>query len=329
MKCTNKYISLILILILALSFSGCSDNSELATYEVYTTSRAYGILNSSSIYSAGDTPFFAKDICVAEFADIGTASVDAYIAQASGCFNLSKNEVVFAQNIYDKIYPASTTKIVTCILACEYGNFDAMFTASAHAVDQESDSSVIKLKEGDTISLNDLLYGLMLRSGNDAAVVIAEGIGGTEEAFIQKMNDFVTSLGCTSTHFVNPNGLHDENHYTSVYDMYLIMNYAVKNPDFVKYLSANKYSASYLDKIGKTKNVDWESTNKYTNLSTSMPLGFNGIGGKTGTTGAAGYCLVQLSTNAENEYVMSLVYNADGRSNLYYYMNQILQTFGN
>ena len=166
----------------------------------------------------------------------------------------------------------------------------------------------------------------MLRSGNDAAVTIAEGISGDQEKFAELMNSTAKSLGATNSHFVTPNGLHDENHYTSVYDMYLILNAALENPDFYQIFTANSYTASYTSG-GEAKTAEWSSTNQYQTGKVRTPSGFTILGGKTGTTGAAGYCLVLLSENEEHERIITIVFNADCRSNLYLLMNEILSNY--
>ena len=131
----------------------------------------------------------------------------------------------------------------------------------------------------------------MLRSGNDAAVAIAEHISGSSEEFVVLMNAEAKALGATGSHFVTPNGLHDEEHYSTVYDMYLFMNAAVKNEP--------------------------------------MPEGVTVIGGKTGTTGEAKYCLVQYNENTAKEPVISIVLKADSRDNMYLLMSEMLKNFAN
>ncbi|WP_242944640.1 D-alanyl-D-alanine carboxypeptidase family protein [Pseudobutyrivibrio sp. OR37] len=324
MKCINKIFSIILILCLMLSLVGCkSDDTSVATYDMYDTSTVYGITHNGS---SSDIELFAKDLCVTGTEDLGTSAVDSQVAGAAGAFNTTEQTVVYAQKIHEKMYPASTTKIMTAYIACLYGDLDEFYTVSANAVKQDSDSSVINLKEGDVISLRDLLYGLMLRSGNDAAVTIAEGISGDVETFVAKMNETAKSLGATNTNFVTPNGLHDENHYTSVYDMYLILNAAMKNETFYNIFTASNYTANYTSG-GSPKTVEWNTTNQYTTGKITTPSGFTIIGGKTGTTGAAGYCLVLLSENEDHDKIISIVFNADCRSNLYLLMNEILSNY--
>ena len=116
---------------------------------------------------------------------------------------------------------------------------------------------------GDLLTLRDLLYGLMLPSGNDSAVAIAEYVGGTEENFMEMVNEEAQNLMATGTHFVTPNGLHDEDHYTTAYDMYLIFNEAVKYDEFVDIISADSYTAQITGADGAVRSVTWEPTSFY------------------------------------------------------------------
>ena len=230
-------------------------------------------------------------------------------------------------HIYEKIYPASTTKILTALLAIENGNLDQSYIVSENAVNQESDSSVCNLHAGDQVTLRQLLYGLMLRSGNDAAVAIAEAVSGDIDSFAKLMNERARTIGAFHSHFINPNGLHDEEHYTTVYDMYRIFEEALKNEEFRKILTTQMFVADYTDSAGMPVHQEWQTTNKYLlNLETA-PEGITVLGGKTGTTNPAGYCLVLLSKNSSEEEIISIVMKADCRYNLYYFMNQILDGY--
>ncbi len=324
MRCINKICSYVLIVCISFSLIGCKNSEEsIGSYRLYDSSAIYGITQNAS---SSNVDLFAKNLCVTGPEDLGVSGVDSQVAGAAGAFNTTEQSVVYAQKIHERMYPASTTKILTAYIACEYGDLDKTYTVSANAVDQASDSSVCNLKEGDIITLRDLLYGLMLRSGNDAAVAIAEAISGDVESFAELMNSTAKSLGATNSNFITPNGLHDENHYTSVYDMYLILNAAIENQDFYNIFTASKYTANYTSG-GSSKTVDWNSTNQYQTGNVSTPSGFTILGGKTGTTGAAGYCLVLLSENEDHDRLITIVFNADCRSNLYLLMNQILSNY--
>lgn len=328
MKCTNKILSLLLVLALACT-AGCGTNTEalVTPYDVYGTTRAVGLSASGE---ADSKAYFSSGLCVSEDVSVGTDTTDSQVAEGAGVFNLGTGNVVYAKNIYERLYPASTTKILTAYIALKYcDDLDAFVTVSENAVNQASDSSVCNLKAGDVIKLKDLLYGLMLRSGNDAAVAIAEYISGDVDSFAALMNQEAAALGATRSHFVNPNGLPDENHYTSVYDMYLLFAKAIENETFVDIISTKSYDVVYTNAEGKAVEQTWDNTNQYLTGATKTPEGFQVIGGKTGTTGEAGYCLVLYSYNASNQPIISIVFKADGKSNLYLLMNEMLSGFAN
>lgn len=306
---------------------GCSkkDAAVSNAYDVFETTQTTGI----SAFAASDKQnYFAENLCVIEDTELGTDTTTSHVAEGAGVFNLASNSVVYAKNIYDKLYPASTTKILTAYLALKYcDNLDVTVTVSDYAADQASDSSVCNLKAGDRISMRDLLYGLMLRSGNDAAIAIAEHISGDVTSFAALMNEEAARLGASRSHFVNPNGLPDSEHYTCVYDLYLIMAAAVEEPLFVDLISTKEFDVSYIDSEGNIITTTWENTNQYLNGNSETPDGFEIIGGKTGTTGDAGYCLVLYSKNADAEPIISIVLKADGKANLYLLMNEMLRGF--
>lgn len=290
----------------------------------------YSVYNSKlSVYDTDTTEssFFATDLCVTDRADLGTDKTDSTVAEGGGVFNLTTGEVTYSQNMFGKMYPASTTKILTAYIIIRDCNMSDMVTVSANAVDQASDSSICNLREGDVISVKNLLYGQMLASGNDAAIALAEFHSGTVEAFVDEMNATAKNLGATSSHFVNPNGLPDEDHYTTIYDMYLIFKEAVQYEDFVSIIGNKEVTVNYLNKKGDAVEKTWSNTNRYISGKYDAPEGFTILGGKTGTTNAAGYCLVLYSMNPEGDKIISIVFKADGRSNLYHLMSQMLSGF--
>lgn len=314
--------------IAAVFMSGCGQTavSYDNPYDIYSTSADYGLASEGS---GSEKTYFSQNLCVADDVNIGNDTTDSQVAEGAGTFNLATNTVTYAQNIYEKLYPASTTKILTAYIALKYGNLEDYVTVSENAADQASDSSVCGLKAGDVVQLKDLLYGMMLKSGNDAAIAIAEHIGGSVEGFADMMNQEALAMGATRSHFVNPNGLPDENHYTSVYDLYLIFQNAVQNQTFLDIISTMSYDVVYTDVNGAGVEKTWENTNQYLTGKEKAPEGITVVGGKTGTTGAAGYCLVLYSYNASGQPIVSIVLKADGKSNLYLLMNEMLSGFAN
>lgn len=238
-------------------------------------------------------------------------------------FNLDKNEVLFAQNIHEKAYPASITKIMTAILTLKYGNMEDVITINENAVNLEEGSTEIGFLPGDQVTLRELFYGLLVYSGNDAAMAIAEHIGGNVENFVEMMNSEAQSIGATNTHFVNPTGLHDEDHYTTVYDIYLMLAEAMKYEEFLNVTQLGSYDLTYT-RDGETLKSHLDSTDRYLTRQVTPPKNVTVLGGKTGTTGAAGSCLALITQNAYGEPFISIVLHAPTKADLYENMNQIL-----
>ncbi len=198
-----------------------------------------------------------------------------------------------------RVFPASTTKILTCIIALEKGNLDDMVNVSAKAVDFGRGNSLMGLEEGDAYSLRDLLYGMMLPSGNDAAIAIAEHIAGSTDAYAELMNQKASEIGMTNSHFVTVHGKQNDNHYTTVRDMAVLTAYALnKSPkcaEFREIVGAKEYVAESGPRAITLVNsnrmlVDTPASEDLPNpISCLYP---DAIGVKTGDTNAAGKCLI-------------------------------------
>lgn len=243
---------------------------------------------------------------------------------AAALFQLDEGHVVYADNIHERIYPASTTKILTIYLALKYGTLTDVVTVGENAVGVPLDSSRAGLRQGDQLTLEDLLYGLMLPSGNDSAVAIAEYISGSEEAFAELMNNEAKMLGATNSNFVNPHGYQDENHYTTAYDLYLILNECVKYDTFLEVVSAAQYHTRITQKNGTYREVTWNQSNQFVNGARPAPEGVTVIGGKTGTTDEAGACLVLYAEGNDSSSYISIVMGADNRTILYDNMTNLM-----
>ena len=211
------------------------------------------------------------------------------------------NGVLYGKDEDKIMHPASTTKIMTAILALESGKLDEPLVITPEAVNTEPSSLGLKL--GDKITLREALTGMMLVSGNDAAVAVAQTIAGSVPAFAKMMNDKAKKLGAVNTHFRNPHGLTDQYHYSTAHDMAIIASYAMKNPEFRQIVSKKAYNMHYLD--GHTMYVT--TTNRF--LKSNF-LGANGI--KTGFTNAAGDCLVASATRGKKTMI-AVFYNDDYR----------------
>lgn len=268
-------------------------------------------------------PAFAENLCVAN-ENIGLGGISlASASEKSALLDVEEKEVMFAQGLHDKAYPASITKIMTAILAIKYGDMNAPVTISQTAVTLEEGSQVCGFQTGDIVTMDELFHGLLVYSGNDAAMAIAEHIGGSVEHFVEMMNEEARNIGATNTNFVNPSGLHDENHYTTVYDIYLMLNEALNYEYFVDTMQLGVYNLT-LTRGSETILTHLDSTDHYLTGEESSPENVTVLGGKTGTTSQAGSCLAILSQNAYGKPYVSIVLNATTKTNLYNDMNQLL-----
>ncbi|MDR5658157.1 D-alanyl-D-alanine carboxypeptidase family protein [Serpentinicella sp. ANB-PHB4] len=216
----------------------------------------------------------------------GTVDVSGGI-QASGqaaiVLDVSSGTILYEKNIYEKLPMASTTKIMTALLAIENADLDKIVTV--HPSAQGIEGSSIYLEANEKIKMKDLVYGLMLRSGNDAAIAIACEIGGSVEEFVDLMNTRASEIGANNTNFVNPNGLYDVNHYTTAYDLGLITKEALSNPTFREIVSTKMWVA------------ERSSSYKYfSNKNKILSQYDGGDGVKTGFTKKSGRCLVASAT---------------------------------
>ena len=169
----------------------------------------------------------------------------------------------------------------------------------------------------------------MLPSGNDAGAAIAVHIAGSIPDFAAMMNEEAKAIGATGTHFTNPHGLTDEDHYTTAYDLYLIYNEAMKEPEFRKIVGTPSYYAEYVDQAGETVTQTWKMGNQFLTGDRETPEGVTVTGGKTGTTSAAGYCLIISSQADSGEEYISVVLKADSRPALYDNMTNLVNKIVN
>ena len=222
-------------------------------------------------------------------------------AEAAVLMSASNRKVLYAVNPEAYMYPASTTKIVTLLVALEKGKLDSVVTVSPGAANCEGSS--LELRSGDKLTLRDLLYGLMLVSGNDAAEAVAEHVGGSIPKFAALMNAKADQLGATRTHFSNPHGLPDPiNHFTTALDLAKITAAAMGNPEFNKIVSTREYTVNFRNRAP----VRIANTNRLLRTYSSA------TGVKTGSTQEAGDCLV-ASARRGNVSLIAVLLNDDER----------------
>ncbi|MDT8903101.1 D-alanyl-D-alanine carboxypeptidase family protein [Anaeroselena agilis] len=222
-------------------------------------------------------------------------------ARAGVLIDAKTGEVLFEKNSRDRNAPASTTKIMTAILAIENGRLDDPVRVSLRAAATRGSS--MHLYSGQILSLRELITGLLMRSGNDAAVAIAEHLDGSSDAFVARMNERARTLGATDTHFRNPHGLSAPGHYSSAYDLALLARYALADPTFAAIVGSKEISIEWLDRRGREKDINLRNTNKLLWMLEEAD------GVKTGTTGEAGPCLVSSATRGNHKLIAVVLHD--------------------
>lgn len=251
-------------------------------------------------FLGGLTEYFGPSINVEKGSVLDTdqsvkVSSAAPIISAEGAILINQRDgsVLYEKDADKKLYPASTTKIMTTLLALEIleeidGAMDSKITIPADAVGVEGSS--LCLKEGEVVTAEELLYGAMLQSGNDAATALAICFGATEGAFVERMNEKAKELGCRATNFVNPSGLFDENHFTTARDLAKISSYAMKNDTFRQIASSKEWSGE-------------GSSGSFVNKNKTVREYEGATGIKIGYTKKSGRTLVASAKRGEDELI--------------------------
>ncbi len=318
-------------------------------------------------------PGMAAELCVSNETVMPNGELES-APFAAGLFDLNNKEVLYGKNIHEVVQPASITKLLTALVALKYGTLDDKVTVSKNALITEYGAKLCGFYPGDDLTLEQALYGLLVYSGNDAGVVIAEHISGSVEEFSKLMNSEAKAIGATNTNFVNPHGLTAENHQTTIYDLYLIFAELMNYPKFLEIIQTKSYTyypnnptVVYAEvkeevvsqnqtetNVGSDvmietdeslvtatelpanqyimvrKPVDrtqliWENTNWFFTGEADSPENVTIIGGKTGTTSAAGACLILLVEGNDGNKYISVVMRAQNKPNLYLQMSDLLK----
>lgn len=231
----------------------------------------------------------------------GGARLPVVTAKAAILVDNATGKVIWANNPDEPLPPASTTKIVTAMLALQSGRLDESFSVTDEA--SQEPPSKISLRSGWRVRLNDLVYALLMNSANDAAVVIAEGLADSVRQFAAKMNVHAYALGASNTHFVNPNGLPAEDHYTTARDLATLFSHGLENPQFREIL--NTTATSFTPTEGSRRVISLHTKNRLLN---GYPIK---VIGKTGWTRAAGKCFVGAGMANGREVIVAVLGSTD------------------
>ena len=282
---SNKKLATLIIIIITVSAVSITASTGIHFFErnnPAVASSKISVAAQQKLISENKAKYYPKtDWLSAHPQDLQLSSKAAVI------LDYNTNEVLLDNNMHAKLPPASITKVLTTVVALENFKPDQLCTVSQEAADTEPYKIV--MKAGEKMSVRDLIYGMMMISANDAAEVVAECDPGGKEAFIAKMNQKITDLGLTDSHFVTPNGLDDPNHLTSAFDMATITEYAIRtHPDFLTYMGrVDDYSVAA---------TDHNEPHSYYQLSTLLKTYPGMEGAKTGFTYDAGNTYIGVAS---------------------------------
>jgi D-alanyl-D-alanine carboxypeptidase (penicillin-binding protein 5/6) len=322
-KFLKKFICLIIATTMITNITGCkSAEDELVAF--YSSDDNVVNTDIGQFLIGRTAPLLTEDkLC---YITNNQLEADSNLnCNAAILIDVTDNKLIQAQNIYDKIYPASITKLLTAYVVLKYGNMDDEITIEEDDCGiTEAGAQLIGFKKGDVIKVSDLLYCLLVYSGNDSATALAEYIAGSESAFCDKMNEEAKKLGCNNTHYTNPHGLHDENHYTCAYDVYIVLEACMQYELFKTISQTVDYEFTHKTIDGTYATKSFSTTNKFKLGNYELPAGVTILGGKTGNTYAAGSNLIMnISTEDGKEYVVGLFGEADSES-LYTQMTYLI-----
>lgn len=260
--------------------------------------------------------------------EVPNVGADGYFIASLDRYNASFSKY---HNSYKKLPMASLTKLMTCLVVLENcKDLNEQYYVTQDAIDLDKDVSKCNLKSGDKVTVIDLLYGLMVPSGNDAAMVLAENLVDSYDNFIIMMNNEAERIGAINSHFANPHGLDSEYHYSTAYDLFLITRELTKYPIFKDLSMCKEYTAHILQSDGSMRDEKWENTNYFVTEELLMSGNVSLLGGKTGTTTNAGNCLVLYTKHKKTGYeYISVVLNAKSKRNSYYNSNALLSAITN
>jgi len=321
-----RALSLIICVVFLLTAcsSGGSQSASSFFAEVYDTVSQENdeAKKASQKEDSNLIPFMYEDICYSP-EDVSNNNLDENIPCKSAiAFNINTSEILYSKNMHKKIYPASTTKLMTALITIRYASMkDVVIIDEDNCGITLSGAQLSGFKKGDRITIEDLLYCLLVYSANDAALALARHIGGTERGFVKMMNKEAAEIGCINTSFVNPHGLHDPNHYTTAYDMYLIFNECLKYESLKAIFKTVGYTVNIISADSTIKSLYVEPTNLYFKGNYTAPKGLYVCGGKTGDTVAAGKCLMLYSEDYDGQGFITEIFGVESKDVLYNSMN--------
>ena len=330
----KRLLALLLCFVLVLGLTGCKDkDAELMGN--YKAEDSLVQVDVGALVEASFAPMLTEFyICDISHDMLDTDYVfDEEKPDRKGSvfvINRTTNELVFGYRMDELFFPASLTKLMTALVTMERCSFDEKVIISKE-VGEFARGSVSELKEGDVLTVKDLLMCLLVSSATNASIALAEHVAGSEEAFVELMNAEIKRLGGRNTTFKNASGLHDEKHKTTPYDVYIVYQECMKYKEFREIVGITEKSYEYTDAKGKKLSRKVYTTNCFKTRDekehVDYPSSITILGSKTGTTNAAGYCMIlHIQNRAGTEYLIG-VFRAENKDKLYGKLNELMTTY--
>ena len=318
-----KMRKIILVLLTGIMLTGCgNDNIAYFPYgDSGNTGGAYEVTTSDTGLS-----LMSDGLCVLSDKNVNNLT-DKPSFNAKSVIVSSDEEAIYSKNCFKKMYPASLTKMMTAyVVFAKEKNLDRTVKIDGESIKiSEPLAKKIRLMDGDEVTIRQLLNAALVTSANDAAKALAVVVAGSEEKFAALMNEEAKKIGATHSRFVNSTGLHDTAHYSTLYDLYLIFNELLKNPEFVKIVNQGSYTMKHKNSAGVEVVKTMSSTNQYLAGVMKVPDGYTVIGGKTGTTDEAGSCiLMSFKSSSDKKYIVGVLKASDAL-NLYAQLGTVFE----
>ena len=318
-----KYLSKIKIIAylcaVTILISACGKKEIPLSYGTLESNDSYSIRTNETQTQIG---LFAADLCATAVDITDSSSAVTEGLNAACIYDINDEKVLYSYHANERLNPASLTKIMTALLVLENCNMEDVVTIGDVTI-YEDGVQLFGFRTGDRITVEELLYAMLVYSANDAALALAQYVGGTTEDFADMMNQRALDLGATNTHFVNPHGLSHEEHYTTAYDLYLIFNEVVKYDLFRQIINTRSFTVEYTNAEGTYSSKEISTTNRFLSEIYESPSSVTVIGGKTGSTMAAGKCFIMYAVDAAMNPYICVIMGAGNEEQLYNIMRQL------
>ena len=329
MKCINKKrkkalffklaaVILFLLVVLGIILFFNSKNFK----EEYPYNKSIQAFRTSAREDTLVAPGLSSNLCVGEdFTPL--EGIQSISQEMAGFFSLEEGTIPFSNHLYEKIEPGKVTQLLTALLAAEHLNLEEETIIEGEDRVYGKNARSCGLQEGDRIVMKQLLNAVLVSSSEDACQALARLVSGSQESFVTLMNEKATELGMTNTHYVNSTGYASDEQYTTVYDIYLLLNEFLKYPDLLNALSLPDYTMNYTTEKGELKQRWLDSDNLFTSGKVTVPKDVTVLGGKTFVAKSTNYTAL-LTQNKYGEFYISIVFHAETESALLERMSEML-----